>query len=105
MGRTTSGILATIGGSLAILHSFVEAPPGSVPWMWYFFLGFAGLTGGILLLCDVMAGGIIALVGGAIGIFFSLFFTSSMTTAYFLAIFHTMALTSGITGITSSSEL
>jgi len=105
-GRKSSGILATIGGSLAILFSLgIMGFPGSS--LWFLILGFAGLTGGVLLLCDIMAGGIIALIAGSIGIFFTIVFLGGLSDifAIFLVVSHTMALSSGITGIASGSEL
>ena len=108
MGRITSGILATIGGSLAILVSIILfGMMGYSNGMFFLLLGLAELTGGVLLLCDIMAGGIVALVGGSVAVFFSIVFSYGLPEmlTLFMGIVHTMALSSGITGITSSSEL
>ena len=106
-GRISSGIIATIGGSLTILMNFLEFPTsGFTEGIWVLLLGLAGLTGGILLLSDVMAGGIITLIAGSIGILFSALVPFGLSGSFevFLAVFHTMLLAGGITGIAAGSE-
>jgi hypothetical protein len=77
VNRTLGGLLASTGGLVLIMSIWAWAfsGPGSQgnPYnmLMNLILGSLGLTGGILLACDVKIGGILAIIAGGAALFFA----------------------------------
>lgn len=74
-GRIVGGIFSIIGGGIVLLMAWVFWIVGIlgpilggvlwIPFIIFLAVGILGVTGGILSLIDKRAGGILALIGGA----------------------------------------
>ena len=74
-GRITGGVLALVGGALLLISALTFSPfliilfPGLVITILFTYIVAAlAIVGGILLLVDKTAGGILAVIGGALAI-------------------------------------
>lgn len=123
-GRIAGGILALIGGAMLILKAFLTLfwlillwPPMALVFMTTLVCGILAVVGGILLLVDKLAGGILALIAGALGIILTFFIAvppfGMVDPLLVLYSFDTgvigidplLALVGGIVGIAVGSEL
>lgn len=74
-GRIAGGILAIVGGGIVVVEGFlmvwllIGGEEVAAVIFTHWILGSIGLVGGVLLLVDKTAGGIIALIAGVGGTF------------------------------------
>jgi len=122
-GRIFAGIFSIIGSGIALLIAFVlwimgilGVVFGELFLLISFFVmlacGVLGLVGGILLLVDKTAGGVLALIGGALDFVLSMILCIQgmeagaflMATVIIFLIAPAMMLTGGIVGLAVGSE-
>lgn len=115
-GRIIGAILAMVGGFLALLSATIYSVQVSDIWGWdspmaigfyvTVVLGVVSIIGGILLIKDISAGGILALVAGAVmvlGFVYDAVGGMILVKSFFMLDLALM-ITGGILGIVIKSE-
>ncbi|NVM31457.1 MAG: hypothetical protein HWN65_21645 [Candidatus Helarchaeota archaeon] len=114
-GRISAGIISIGAGGLSILFALLaivlsdSAAEFTLGWI-LLISGAIAVVGGILLIVDLMTGGILGTCAGGVGIVSSLFyfaFINEWSKVFFLFIFaicFALALASGIISITVRSD-